>query len=177
MVSAVASASSTIALTLTELAHAFLRYPALARLQMTGPRRRRLALGVGLGLATLVCLHRASRAVTSAPAVAPSALVTRAPVLDQGSLAAVPGGAGEPTVPSLADAGAAAGPLAPPSREPKPIQSEHAANELQRTAFHAAFSGDLRAASALYRELATGPDARTFELAARLADENRVRKP
>ncbi|HEU4580336.1 MAG TPA: hypothetical protein VFS67_18900 [Polyangiaceae bacterium] len=48
--------------------------------------------------------------------------------------------------------------------------------ELQRDALRAALNGDERAAD-LYQRLGSGPDARTFQLAARLSARGRVRKP
>jgi hypothetical protein len=48
--------------------------------------------------------------------------------------------------------------------------------ELQRDALRAALNGDERATE-LYQRLAAGPDARTFQLAARLSSRGHIRKP
>jgi hypothetical protein len=61
-------------------------------------------------------------------------------------------------------------PLVPPPELPPPTP------ELQRDALRAALNGDGRA-PALYQRLTAGPDARTFQLAARLSSRGHIRKP
>jgi hypothetical protein len=62
------------------------------------------------------------------------------------------------------------------SRAPEAPSPSRAASA-ERDAFKAAFQGKNTEAAMLYGTLATGPKARTFALAARLARENAIRKP
>lgn len=107
----------------------------------------------------------ATNAPTTAPAASgasepPSPLDTTAP------------GASEPAEPAPGVARASALAAAEENDElPQPSP------QLQREAFRAALGGDSAAAAALYQELARGPEARVYQLAARYAAQGRVRRP
>lgn len=112
--------------------------------------------------------------------------------------AAAPAAAAQPAPPSapraaptmIATSAASAGPalIAPalspphgdvspsPSATPSPPESADLAST-EHAAFAAAFSGNDSSAAALYAKLAADSHSRTFELAARLAREGRIRKP
>jgi len=143
-------------------------------------RARQSAIIALASCAAIVLVWRSTRSVSAAAS---------APARDAASAAEAPR---QPSAPATAtvptsDAAAtrepAAAPLdahvdAPvePSPAPAPELPPPASPELQRAAFRAALSGD-ESAAGLYQRLASGPDARVFQLAARFAARGHVRKP
>jgi|GEM_PF-2860760 len=90
--------------------------------------------------------------------------------------------AAAPSVPIAKQAGVTSKPPLLASVSSAPTEDlarapSRSSDALERAALGAAFSGNKVEAAALYDRLAAGHDARLFSLAARLAREDRVRKP
>lgn len=148
--------------------------PAFAALAAHTTPRLRLAAGGALAL--MLALTFAARLATrqSEPELASANLPaaeqqqTAAPA-PQASVAGEPPPSSDPA-PLVTDLESQRAALQPePALPPSP--------ELQREAFRAALGGDGAAAAALYQQLASGSGERVFQLAARYAEQGRVRRP
>lgn len=140
-----------------------------------GLRRAAIASLALLLLVMLAALHRRPSAATaplgsnatsstsSATEPSPSPHLVAAHARGPAPEATITPGA--PTLEEEAEEAAVSGEPPPPSPE------------LQREAFRAALGGDNAAAAALYQQLAHGPNARVYQLAARYATQGRVRRP
>lgn len=113
----------------------------------------------------------AASATAGSALVAPTLSAAHSGVSAAPSLSAVPSSPAAPTSNGAQPAAAAGATHAAVASESADLAST------ERAAFAAAFSGNDSSAAALYAKLAADSHSRTFELAARLAREGRIRKP
>jgi hypothetical protein len=133
-------------------------HPAPPTAPRPHPPAERTASGTAGSALVAPALSTARRDVSAAPSPAPSlSAVSSSPAAPTSNAAQPP-----------ASAGATHAAVASESADL--ASTEHAA-------FAAAFSGNDSSAAALYAKLAADSHSRTFELAARLAREGRIRKP
>lgn len=149
-----------------------LRWPTLPGASSTRLRR---GASAALGVALLAVL--AVRLLAPAAASAPASEDTAEAAVERAAFVEEQAHAGLRPVSPEASTPAELAPAPAESPSPATLEADAPSPQLQREAFRAAVSGEGAAAARLYQQLARGPDARVYQLAARYAAQDRVRKP